>query len=155
MSDEKKGLNGPTQLVLAVLVTLPLWYMAAGQLSAGTSLEEMSPYYMWCPDCGLEYLCGPQGLPGMTCPRCGDPKPTLLFRTRSDTSLSDLLVRVLVGVISFLAVMVLILGGHRPKKAAKVEATPAKDPEAKQAALNEMNKWARDLAENRRRRMEG
>jgi hypothetical protein len=156
MSHEKKGLSGPTQLVLLGLALLPVWYFVVRQLGDNSTPDEVSPYYMACPECGLKYFCGPKGLPGMICLRCADPKPVLQFRTSSVTDFSDVLVRVFMGVISLLAVVVLIVGGHRPKKkAAKEETAPAKDPEAKQAALNEMNKWARDLVENRRRRMEG
>jgi hypothetical protein len=153
MPVERKGLSGPVQMVLAVLVLLPLWYMAANRLSAGSSPEEITPYYMWCPDCGLEYLCGDKGLPGMVCLRCGDPKPTLVFRTRSDSPLSDLLVRCLVGVISFLAIVFLIVGGHRPKKVPEDPVRP-KDPAAREAAANDMKNWARELIVNRRRRLE-
>jgi hypothetical protein len=154
MSVENKGLSGPVQLVLAVLALSPLWYMAANQLSAGSSLEEMTPNYMWCPDCGLEYPCGPKGVPGMVCLRCGDPKPTLLLRSRSDSPLSEFLVRCLVGVISFFAVVLLIVGGHRSKKSAKEETARPAGPAVKETPGKDMKDRARALIEDRRRRLE-
>src|SRR6516164_7717391 len=118
MPSEKKGLSGPTQLLLAVLALLPLLYVLAGQLSGSSSADGPSPYFMWCPECDLHYYCGPNGIPGMRCPHCARVDATLVFRTRSGTDVWDLVVKLFVGIVAFLAVVVLIVGGHRSKKAA-------------------------------------
>jgi len=155
MPAERKGLSGPTQLLLIALALSPGWYLLAGQIwSSPSQLQDLTPNYMWCPDCGLEVPCGPQGSPGMRCPRCAHAEATLVLRIRSGSSLWDMLVKSFIGLVAFLAVVVLVFGTHQPKRAVESPAAP-KDPAARQAAINEIRDWARDLAENRRRRLEG
>jgi hypothetical protein len=66
-----------------------------------------------------------------------------------------MLVKVFIGLVAFAAVLVLMLGGH-PRKTPVVEASlPPRDPAAKETRANEVKDWARDLIEQRRRRLEG
>jgi hypothetical protein len=92
----------------------------------------------------------------MRCPHCARVDATLVFRTRSGTDVWDLVVKLFVGIVAFLAVVVLIVGGHRSKKAAaQPTRVEPKSSEERQVAVNEIKDWARDLMEHRRRRLEG
>jgi hypothetical protein len=153
MPDEKLRLNGPTQLLLAALALLPLWYSAGKKLSAGSNPERPSPYSMVCQKCGLEYFCGPDGIPGMKCLRCDEPKPTMVFHRDTGVSLWDAIVPIFLGGVSFLSVVVLIVGTNRPKKPVKKEETP-QTAEAPAVPGQELKNWARELIEERRRRFE-
>lgn len=163
MSREKEGLTRQALLTLLLLALLPLWYSLGGYSSAKPTSPGDSPYYMECLECALEYPCGPDGVAGMRCPRCARADATIVLRTRG-APVWELLVKLLVGIISFLAVLVLVFADHKPKKEPAPSAwdqTPEQAPTNDAASGNikeqindEIKNWARDLAENRRKRIE-
>ena len=157
MSAEKKDLSRQSQLTLLLLALLPLWYSLGSYLPATSPAVENSPYYMECRECGLQYACGPDGVIGMRCPRCARAEATMVFRTRG-APIWDLLVKLLVGFVAFLSIVVLIFAGHQKKAAEPVSGQAPVQEEAagevKEQIKDEIKNWARDLAENRRKRQE-
>jgi hypothetical protein len=151
---EKKGLSRQAQMTLLLLALLPVWYSLGSYLPASAPASEDSPYYMECLECGLQYACGPDGAIGMRCPRCARAEATMVFRTRG-APIWDLLAKFLVGIVAFLSVVVLIFAGHQKKDAKPVSQAPMQEEAAgdiKEQIKDEIKNWARDLAENRRKR---
>ena len=129
-----QGLDRKAQFILLLLAFLPLWYILL-QHYEGNSAAEPSPYYMECAECRLKYWCGPEGIRGMRCPGC--KADVMLFRTRVATPGWDFLVKLLVGIIAFAAVIVLVVGGEkRPKRSKK---TAAPEPEIDAIHSNSFN----------------
>jgi hypothetical protein len=146
-------------MTLALLALLPVWYLLVQKPSDRLKSVEESPYYMECLNCGAEMPCGQSGSEGMPCPRCPSEKGLMLFRTRSGVGVWDLIVKLFVGVIAFMAVVVLVFAGQGKGKPAvetdKRPKEPATTAQIRSEIKEELNNWARELVENRRKRVRG
>jgi hypothetical protein len=125
MFSKAKGLSRLVKLLLVLIALLPVWYFLwerqhqAGETGQEPVLQER------CEACGLQVPCGPKQKPASQCPRCGREGTVVLILAEpapQPLASTDFALRIGVGIVSFLAVVVLIVRGDRRGKVAEREA---------------------------------